>query len=143
LSTAQGGTEADLRISLLWNELYDKLEVSPNAELGLLDIANSRSPRNIKAIKRLEPELGHAAIRAAESLPSTDAWRFLLALTEKLNGVRLKLSSAKAIRNAAMNLATKSPSEAIRSVEMLANGRGRKLLIGAIGDGLAQRFDAD
>lgn len=143
LSTAQGGTEADLRISLLWNELYDKLEVSPNAALGLLDIANSRSPRNIKAIKRLEPELGHAAIRAAESLPSTDAWRFLLALTEKLNGVRLKLSSAKAIRNAAMKLATKSPSEAIRSVEMLANGRGRKLLIGAIGDGLAQRFDTD
>lgn len=143
LSSANGGTEAELRISLLWNELHDKLEKSPNAALGLLDIANSRSTRNLDAIKRLEPELARAAQRAATALPPSEAWRFLLALTDKLRDVRLQLSAARTIRSAAIELAIRAPTDAIANVAMLATSRGHELLIGAIGDGIARDFDAE
>ena len=143
LSSETGATEVDLRISLLWNELLRKLETSPNAVLGLLDIANSRPSRNIDAIKRLEPELARAAHRATTFLPPAEAWRFLLALTEKLRDVRLQLSVAKAIRRAAVKLATLAPAEAIAKVGMLASGLAHELLLGAVGDGVAQGFDAE
>jgi hypothetical protein len=142
LSSESGGAEAEFRISLLWNELYERLEASPNAALGLLDIANSRQTRNLSAIKRLEPELGRAAQRAASTLPPSEAWRFLLALIDKLRDVRLQLSVAKAIRGAATHLARRSPIDAILNVEMLASARGHQLLLGAVGDGVAQEFDS-
>lgn len=141
LSSGNGGAEAELRISLLWNELYEKLETSPNAALGLLDIANSRSIRNLDAIRRLEPELGRAAQRAASTLPPFEAWRFLLALTDKLRDVRLQLTVAKAIRGAAIHLAGREPIDALANVEMLATARGHELLLGAVGDGIAPGFD--
>lgn len=143
LASQTGGTEAELRISLLWNELQDKLETSPNAALGLLDIANSRSTRNIGAIRRLEPALGQVAHRAVATQSPPDAWRFLLALTDKLHDVQLKLSVAKAIRSAAIHLATRAPAQAIENVPVLAKGRGNRLLLGAVGDGVAQSFDAE
>lgn len=140
-ASENGGAEAELRISLLWNELREKLESSPNAALGLLDIANSRSIRNLDAIRRLEPELGRAAQRAAATLPPSEAWRFLLALTDKLTDVRLQLSVAKAIRGAAIHLASSAPIDALANVEMLSIARGHELLLGAVGDGVAQGFD--
>lgn len=141
LSSEVGATEAELRISLLWNELNEKLKTSPNAVLGLLDIANSRSTRNIRAIKQLEPEIGRAAQLAVATLPPSEAWRFLLALIDKLWDIQLQLSVAKAIRGAAVKLASKEPVHAITNVEMLATARGRKLLLGAVGDGIAKGFN--
>ena len=141
LSSKNGGTEAELRISLLWNDLHHKLQTSPNAALGLLDIANSRPTRNLEAIRRIEPELGRAAQRAVVTLPPPEAWRFLLALTDKLAEVRLKLSVAKAIRGAAVYLASSAPMAAIANVEMLATARGHEMLLGAVGDGIAQKFN--
>jgi hypothetical protein len=143
LSLGSGGAEAELRISLLWEELYEKLQTSPNAALGLLDIANSRSIRNMDAIRRLEPELGSAAQRAASTLPPIEAWRFLLALTDKLRDVRLQLSVAKAIRGAAVHLASRAPLDALANVDMLATARGHELLLGAVGDGVARGFDTE
>lgn len=138
-----GGDEADLRISLMWNELHDKLETSPNAALGLLDIANSRSTRNLAAIRRLEPELATAARRAAAILPPADAWRFLYALMDKLRDVRLQLSAAKIIRSAAIDLAERAPLDAIANLDVVGSGVGGDLLLGAIGDGLAQDLSVE
>lgn len=143
LTSEDGGTEAKLRISLLWNELHEKLQASPNAVLGLLDIANSRSVRNIEAIRRIEPELGLAARRAITTLPPSEAWRFLLALTDKLRDVRLRLSVAKSIRAAAIELANRAPFDAITNVKMLSTAHGQDLLLGAVGDGLAQGFNTE
>lgn len=140
---SSGGDEADLRISLLWNELHDKLENSPNAALGLLDIANSRSTRNLDAIRRLEPELARAARRAAATLPPADAWRFLYALMDKLRDVRLQLSAAKIIRSSAIALSERAPLDAIANLDVVGSGVGGDLLLGAIGDGLAQNLNAE
>lgn len=143
LSSKSGVTEAALRISLLWNELREKLETSPNAALGLLDIANSRSPRNISVIKHLQPELERAAKQAVVSLNPSEAWRFLLALTDKLAGIQLQLSITKAVRTAAVELASRQPADAIANVAMLAAGHGHQLLISAVGDGVARNFDSE
>ncbi|SDC45789.1 hypothetical protein SAMN05444679_103119 [Variovorax sp. CF079] len=139
--SSQGGTEAQLRISLLFNELHERIDSSPNAALGLLDIVNSRAVPNLDVVHRLAPQLGSAAQRAAMTLPPSEAWRFLLALTDKLTQVRLKLSVAKAIRGSAVDLARRAPLDAVASAEMLATARGRDLLLGAVGDGVSQRFD--
>ncbi|NTE89424.1 hypothetical protein G6L72_22930 [Agrobacterium rubi] len=133
-----GGGEADLRVSLLWNELHAKLQSSPNAALGLLDIANSRSKRNLDAIRTLEPALADAARRAVVQFSPTDAWRFLYALTEKLREFRLNLSAAKVIRAAAINLAAGNPDEALANIPVVSSGKGRQLLLGAIGEGLSK-----
>lgn len=138
-----GGTVAEFRISLLWNELLGKLETSPNAALGLLDIANSRPTGNFDAIRTLEPALGRAAHSAITSLPPAEAWRFLLALTDKLKDVRLPLSVAKAIRSAAIKLAAASPIDAIANVKMLSVARGYELLLGAVGEGISHDFDTE
>ncbi|WP_129587721.1 hypothetical protein [Herbaspirillum robiniae] len=143
LTSEKGGTEAELRISLLWNELYGKLQSSPNAVLGLLDIANSRAVRNMAAIKKIEPEIGSAARRASTMLPTVEAWRFLLALLAKLHDVRLKLSIAKSIRAAAIDLADRAPAEALANVHVLSSVKDQEFLLGAIGEGLASHFDAD
>lgn len=142
LMPEDGGTEAEFRISLFWNELQERLETSPNAALGLLDIANSRSSRNIDAIKQLEPKLGKAAQKAIATLPSNEAWRFLLALTDKLKDIRVQLSVAKSIRGAAVQLAKRQPIDAIANAEMLATAQGADLLLGAVGDGIAENLDA-
>ncbi|MFZ4877197.1 hypothetical protein ACL9RI_19150 [Janthinobacterium sp. Mn2066] len=142
LMPEDGGTEAEFRISLLWNELQERLETSPNAALGLLDIANSRSSRNIDAIRQLEPKLGKAAQKAIAMLPSSEAWRFLLALTDKLKDIRVQLSVAKSIRGAAVQLAKRQPIDAIANAEMLATARRADLLLGAVGDGIAENLDA-
>ncbi|WP_333723700.1 hypothetical protein [Agrobacterium tumefaciens] len=134
---SSGGGEADLRISLLWNELHAKLQHSPNAALGLLDIANSRAKRNLDAIRTLEPALADAAKRAVVQLSPSDAWRFLYALTEKLREIRLNLSAAKVIRAAAIKLAERNPEEALANVPIVSSGKGKQLLLGAIGEGLS------
>lgn len=140
---SSGGDEADLRISLLWNDLHDKLESSPNAALGLLDIANSRSTRNLDAIRHLEPELARAARRAAATLTPVDAWRFLYALMDKLRDFRLQLSTAKIVRSAAIDLAERAPLDAIANLDVVGSGVGGDLLLGAIGDGLAQDLSVE
>lgn len=77
---------AALRIALLWDELLDKLDKTPTAALGLLDIANSGMVSNAAAVKVLEPRLAEAMSRAAGKLPVSDAWDFVSAIAQKLQG---------------------------------------------------------
>ncbi len=142
LSSGADATEAEFRISLLWNELYNKLESSPNAALGLLDIANSRTKRNLNAIKRLEPALVRTAQRIVVSFSPSEAWRFLVALVDKLKGLQLDRSTADSIRDAAGQLTARAPADAINTVPMLVGNFG-ELLRGAIGDTVAQDFNAE
>lgn len=51
---------ATLRIALLWDELLDKLDRTPTAALGLLDIANSGLISSAEAVRSLEPQLAEA-----------------------------------------------------------------------------------
>lgn len=143
LASDNDGSEAALRIALLWDDLQAKLDQSPTAALGLLDIANTRSSRDVVAIRGLEPAIARAARRAVVTMPVEDAWRFLGAMTRKLQGLHIGLSSAKAIREAAIQLASRDPSLAIEGVEQSDGREPSNLLLGAVANALARLVVSD
>lgn len=114
--TLLGDRNADsatvLRIALLWDELLGKLDRSPTAALGLLDIANSGLVSNAAALRSLEPRLAEAIGRAADSLPLKDAWDFVGAIARKTQGYDMA-ASRTAIEQLAAGLAERSPDGAI------------------------------
>nr|WP_296280792.1 hypothetical protein [Pseudoxanthomonas sp.] len=101
-----------LRIALLWNELVAKVERSPSAALGLLDIANSGLVNSDSAARVLESQVASAAQSAAETLSSDDAWDFASAMARKMQGSDMPSSQA-AVENLVADLARRSPSGAI------------------------------
>lgn len=113
-----GGGESDidnaaaLRIALLWNELLAKLESTPTAVLGLLDIANSGKVRDALALEALEPLLAAAAHRAPVALPEAEAWSFLGAIARKMQGRTMPRGRA-AVSEAVEQLAAKAPESAV------------------------------
>lgn len=137
LASDEIGNEATLRIALLWYDLLAKLEQSPTAVLGLLDIANTRSTRDVAAIRNLEPALARAARQVATTMPAVDAWTFLDAMTRKLQDSRICLSSAKSIRTSAIELASRDPRRAVEAVVLSEGRRFSDFLLGAVADGLA------
>lgn len=143
MSADAQGSEAALRISLLWDELQSKLETSPNAALGLLDIANSRPTRNVEAVRALEPALARSARQATITMPTKDAWQFLVAMTDKLRDQRLADSVTKSIRGAAVDLAAAHPADTVAILPSLMNAGQRELLTGAAGDGIAHALNRD
>jgi hypothetical protein len=103
---------AALRIALLWEELLDKLHQTPNAALGLLDIANSGMVRNTVAVKLLEPRLAEAAQLAAGSLSPNDAWDFVAAIARKMQGNDMPVGR-EAVAQLAAYLSEHAPDGAV------------------------------
>lgn len=103
---------AALRIALLWNELLSKLEQTPTAALGLLDIANSGMVNNAAAVRSLEPRLADATVKAADRLSPRDAWDFVGAITKKMQGHDMP-ASRTAVEQLAIHLAERAPDGAI------------------------------
>lgn len=141
MSADTQGSEAALRIALLWDELLSKLGTSPNAALGLLDIANTRPTRSVEAIRALGPALARSARQATMTMPAGDAWRFLAAMTDKLRNRHLAKSIATSIRGSAVELAASHPTETVALLPDLMGTGQRELLLGAAGDGIAQVLD--
>jgi hypothetical protein len=135
------GSESALRISLLWDELRRKLPRSPTAALGMLDIANTRKTRQVDLIRELEPSLARSAVMAATTMQAEDAWRYLGALIQKLEGFRPSMSVAKSIRIAAVGLASRHPVETLEVLSSLNVEPQRRLLVGAAADGLSRSLD--
>ncbi|WP_419687437.1 hypothetical protein ACN22W_14145 [Burkholderia theae] len=131
------GSEDALRVSLLWDELYQKVTSEPLAALGLLDIANTRTIKSAYLVSGLGPALASAAATAVATMPPRDAWGFLQTLTDKVGDSKLRLSVAKSIRSSAISLARQNPNDAVAVVPMILAKDGRELLLGALGDGLA------
>ena len=135
------GSESALRVSLLWDDLRRKLPSSPTAALGMLDIANTRKIRPVNLIRELEPALARSASMATTTMEAADAWNFLGALIQKLEGLVPSLSVAKTIRAAAVDLACRHPVETVDLLSSLNNGPQRKLLVSAAADGIARSCD--
>ena len=102
---------ATLRIALLWDELLGKLERTPTAALGLLDVANSGKVRNSMALQSVELRLADAVHRASHSLPEDEAWDFLGAIARKMQG-RSMPYGAIAVGAAVKQLAERAPEGA-------------------------------
>lgn len=112
LGKRDADSAAALRIALLWDELIDKLDRTPTAALGLLDIANSGMVSNVAAVKSLEPLLAEATSRAAASLPPNDAWDFVGAITRKMQGHDMPVGRI-AVEQLAEHLAECAPGGAV------------------------------
>lgn len=130
------GTPQALRLSLLWNELFAKVDTEPHAALGLLDIANTRASRRADLVASLEPAFARAAQAAVANFPPSEAWRFLQLLITKLGNKRWRLSLARAIRSLVSRFAAGNPSEAIAAVPGLIREEGGDFLLSGIAQGL-------
>jgi len=130
------GSEDALRVSLLWEELNQKVASEPLAALGLLDIANTRAAKNAYLVSSLGPALASAAAAAVATMAPRDAWGFLQTLTGKVGDSKLRLSVAKSIRSSAISLARQYPKDAVDVVPTILAKNGQELLLGALGDGL-------
>lgn len=137
------GSEAALRVSLLWDDLRRKLPTSPMAALGMLDIANTRKVRQVDLIRELEPALARSALVATTTMEAEDAWRYLGALIQKLEGLSPALSVAKSIRTAAVDLASRHPVETVEVLSSLNVEPQRALLVSAAADGISRALDHD
>ena len=135
------GSESALRVSLLWDDLRRKLPTSPTAALGMLDIANTRKVRQVDLIRELEPALARSASMATTMMGAEDAWRFLGALIQKLEGLSPSPSVEKSIRTAAVDLASHHPIETVKVLPSLNAEPQRQLLLSAAADGLARALD--
>jgi len=108
LNQSESDSAVALRIALLWDELLSKLEKTPTAVLGLLDIANSGMVNTLVAVQSLEPRLAEAMRDAAVNLPSNDAWDFFGATVRKIHEYRMPAVRA-AVEQLASHLAEHYP----------------------------------
>ena len=111
---ADGG--AALRIALLWDELLEKLERTPTAVLGLLDIAKSGMVDDAVAVRVLEPRLANSIRQAADDLPAQDAWDFIGAIARKMQGLDIP-AALSSVRSVAGFLARRQPAGATALLE--------------------------
>lgn len=108
-----GDPATSLRVALLWDELLGKLDSTPTAALGLLDIANSgKAARQRYALTTLEPSLANAIRRAPSVLSEQDAWGFLAAMSRKMHGRSIS-RGVDAVRYAVGELASRAPEGAV------------------------------
>lgn len=138
----EGGAPAALRIALLWEELLAKLERSPSAALGLLDIASSNMRSSSAALHNLHPALSDAAHRAVENMPEPEAWEFIGALVCKMFGTPLA-SAMHTITDAVRVLTGRSPTDAIRFLDQTDRADAIDLVVPAVADGLAKHFGGE
>ncbi|OCX33136.1 hypothetical protein QU42_00255 [Bradyrhizobium sp. UASWS1016] len=131
---------AALRIALLWEELLGKLESSPAAALGLLDIANSKMQGDAEAVLMLQPALVDAAHRAVRSLPASEAWGLIGAMARKMHGTQLA-PAIPSVAGAAATLASASPSGAIALLDQPDPQGAIHSLVPEIARGLSEHFN--
>lgn len=132
------GNAHSLRLSLMWDELSQKVETEPHAALGLLDIANTRSARRSDLVDRLTPDLARAAQAAVANFTPAEAWRFLQVMISKLGNTRWRLSLARSIRSLTSAFAARYPGDAIVALPSLLHEDGGDFLLSGIAQGLAE-----
>lgn len=139
IGTDEADTGAALRIALLWDELLEKLDRSPSAALGLLDIANSRKQIDPEVVFSLKSALGDAARRAVDILPEAEAWEFISAMARKMYGTAMA-SEMQLVANAAGVLAGASPSGAVAMLDQPDPQGAIDTLVPAIANGFGMHF---
>lgn len=140
MSSDSVGSEAALRVSLLWDELGRKLKESPTAALGMLDIVNTRRIPQGDRIRKLGPALAWSAQLAVRQMSAEDAWSYLGVLLQKLEGTVVP-GVSKSVHDAALSLAVRNPRTTIDAVPSLNVEPQKGLLLGAAADGISRALD--
>lgn len=124
-----------LRIALLWEELFEKLNQTPTAALGLLDIANSGMVNSAEALKLLEPRLVKTMSRAENGLLPSDAWEFVGSITWKMQEHFIP-AIKRAVENFVIYLSEKAPDGIIGLLQQSGREKVIDRLIPSIAIGL-------
>jgi hypothetical protein len=140
IGTEDADTASVLRIVLLWDELVEKLDRSPSAALGLLDIVSTRTSPDAETIVRLAPLLARAAHQVVSSLPLSEAWGFLGAMARKMHGLPMG-GGMRSVGAAVARLAKRDVPGAIALVEQPDSQGAIETIVPAVADGLARSFD--
>ena len=128
-----------LRIALMWGDLWKKVEHSPSAALGLLDVAGSGLVETPELVGNLEPVLAGAANRAITDLPTTQAWEFLEAMVSKLHRSSMT-NGVQVVATAASLLAGRDPVGAIELLERTDPNGEVASLLPWIASGISEQF---
>ena len=102
-----------LRLSLLWEDLHERVQRSPTAVLGLIDIAKSRVVGG-RTWDVLERVVAQSVATAVGSLGLDAAWDFLNTLLEKLEDEGSAETVNEAIRTAGIELTQRDWRSGIR-----------------------------
>lgn len=126
-----------LRIALLWDELFDKLEQTPTAFLGLLDIANSGMVNGEHAMALLTPRVLDVISTVENNLSEKDAWEFAGALIRKTI-VRDMADCIIPLNNLVMYLSEINPEGVINLIKHTDSDGVINNLVSGIASGLGK-----
>lgn len=116
LGNVDSDSGMSLRIALLWHELFEKLEKTPTAALGLLDIAKSGMVNHEEALTALDSPLIQAIRNSKDNLPPNDAWEFIAAITHKIETLEMQASKI-AVGHVVKHLSTLHPIGVIKFIQ--------------------------
>ena len=139
LGSRNAGDAKGLRVALMWDDLLEKVEHSPSAALGLLDVASSGLLESSEVFGTLEPVLARATERAIAKLSTSDAWEFIGAMVTKVRRTPMT-TGVRSLASAAGVLAGKDPVGAIELVEREDSTGEVDALIPWIAAGISEQF---
>lgn len=141
LRTDKEGSEGAFRVALLWNELVKKVDSSPNAALGLLDIL--RSQHTSISFALVAPALKKSVLISEQQNDAFEHLRLLLTMVGKFEELAIPLSLLRLIYESARKTAAANPMDAFAFLSS-ADSLGRvipRILCGPLAAAAAGRLD--
>ncbi|WP_234086937.1 hypothetical protein [Azonexus sp. R2A61] len=127
--------ESTLRLYLMWNELEQRAESSPQAVLGLLDIASTR--KDPKLIESLFPLVDRSLELAAGSFAPPDLLAYLQTLLGKFPSSLPPKTILRKIRKHTLEASLLEPRAALDTLARAPENPIPVVMVAGIGDGLA------
>ena len=140
LGASGDGSEAGLRLALLWNELLEKAETSPMAILGLLDILRSRGKFSTRDFMPFLPVLLRGIELAKANLGVSDLLHFVLTLVGKFPSKRPPIDVLNKIREILSYSISLQPRAILELFgdERISKELQSPVVTAGLGDGLAR-----
>ncbi len=134
--------ESKIRLRLLWEELFQKarLDGSPFAVLGLLDIINSQKVFESDLYAHVQPLIYNAIDVARHKLNANEAWKFYAAILIKHKKKMMTRDMLYAVRESCTQLCYKEPYQGFEYFKDNDNS-GKILpamLYASFGDGISE-----
>lgn len=127
--------ESTLRLYLMWAELEQRSESSPQAVLGLLDIAATRRDPNL--VEKLFPVVVRSLELAAIIFPPTDLLAYLRTLLGKFPSSLPPTAILRKVRKYANEASYREPRSALDALARAQEDPIPVVMVAGIGDGLA------